>query len=180
LAASESNRALPPYQDGPVDRLGRGQQKVRVSSPAATRTAPGVQSPLPRRRRTFQRGAWRCRAPRSYPSPAFEAGCSAGCAHSRSYCAMNHLAQASLSSARCPDGCDDDHSSRFSGRRRTCPACWSCHSPRHTLKDGRRPSLAAAHLRKSFSGFCWLHLKHVFNRVRSASVSVYLLPRVVR
>jgi hypothetical protein len=31
LATSESNRALPPYQDGPFDRLGRGQRKVEVS-----------------------------------------------------------------------------------------------------------------------------------------------------
>lgn len=31
LAASELNRAIPPYQDGPVDRLGRGQRKVEVS-----------------------------------------------------------------------------------------------------------------------------------------------------
>jgi hypothetical protein len=31
LATSESNRALPPYQGGPFDRLGRGQRKVEVS-----------------------------------------------------------------------------------------------------------------------------------------------------
>jgi hypothetical protein len=31
LAASESNRAIPAYQAGPVDRLGRGQRKVEVS-----------------------------------------------------------------------------------------------------------------------------------------------------
>lgn len=33
LATSESNRALPPYQGGPFNRLGRGQRKMRVSSP---------------------------------------------------------------------------------------------------------------------------------------------------
>jgi len=37
LAARESNPALPPYQSGPVDRLGRGQRKTEVSSPAALR-----------------------------------------------------------------------------------------------------------------------------------------------
>ena len=31
MAASESNRAIPAYQAGPVDRLGRGQRKVEVS-----------------------------------------------------------------------------------------------------------------------------------------------------
>ncbi len=35
LATSESNRALPPYQSGPFDRLGRGQRKTEASSPAA-------------------------------------------------------------------------------------------------------------------------------------------------
>ena len=30
-AAEESNRALPPYQGGPFDRLGRGQRKAEVS-----------------------------------------------------------------------------------------------------------------------------------------------------
>lgn len=31
MATSESNRALPPYQGGPFDRLGRGQRKAEVS-----------------------------------------------------------------------------------------------------------------------------------------------------
>jgi len=33
LATAESNRAIPAYQTGPVDRLGRGQRKMEVSSP---------------------------------------------------------------------------------------------------------------------------------------------------
>ena len=35
LATAELNRAIPAYQAGPVNRLGRGQQKVTVSSPTA-------------------------------------------------------------------------------------------------------------------------------------------------
>jgi hypothetical protein len=77
----------------------------RCRAPRPVRAAAGFQGPLPRRRRTFQSGARRCRSLRCYPPPAFGAGCSAGCARSMSYCAMNHLAQASLSSTRCPDGC---------------------------------------------------------------------------
>jgi hypothetical protein len=32
LATAESNRAIPAYQAGPVDQLGRGQQRPEVSS----------------------------------------------------------------------------------------------------------------------------------------------------
>ena len=35
LATSESNRALPPYQGGPFDRLGRGQRITEVPTPSA-------------------------------------------------------------------------------------------------------------------------------------------------
>jgi hypothetical protein len=109
LAASELNRAIPLYQSGPVDRLGRGHwEEDGGVEPRDLLGPPRVfkaRCPLPRRRRTFQSGARRCRSLRCYPPPAFGAGCSAGCARSMSYCAMNHLAQASLSSTRCPDGC---------------------------------------------------------------------------
>jgi hypothetical protein len=47
LAASESNRAIPAYQAGPVDRLGRGQQKVRVSNPSAETPHPLATEPNP-------------------------------------------------------------------------------------------------------------------------------------
>jgi hypothetical protein len=40
LATSESNRALPPYQSGPFDRLGRGQRK-RGESNAQGRSSSG-------------------------------------------------------------------------------------------------------------------------------------------
>ena len=39
LAASESNRAIPAHQTGPVDQLGRGQRKTEDSDPSAH--APG-------------------------------------------------------------------------------------------------------------------------------------------
>ena len=46
---------------------------MRVSSPTAARTAAGVQSPLPRRRRTFQAGERRTRTVTLARSFAFEA-----------------------------------------------------------------------------------------------------------
>jgi hypothetical protein len=55
LAASELNRAIPPYQGGPVDRLGRGQQMGEEPTPSAR---------APHR---FQAGA--CR-PAGFPSIA--------------------------------------------------------------------------------------------------------------
>jgi hypothetical protein len=40
LAAAESNRAIPAYQAGPVDQLGRGQRKRRELNPQG-RSSPG-------------------------------------------------------------------------------------------------------------------------------------------
>jgi hypothetical protein len=59
LATSELNRALPPYQGGPFDRLGRGQQMGEDPTPSA---------PAPLR---LQTGA--CR-PAGFPSMAESGG----------------------------------------------------------------------------------------------------------
>lgn len=49
----ESNLAIPLYQSGPVDQLGRARErKVEVSIFRGV-TRAGFQGPLPRRRRTF-------------------------------------------------------------------------------------------------------------------------------
>jgi hypothetical protein len=40
LATAESNRALPAYQAGPVDRLGRGQRKAERVGVEPTREIP--------------------------------------------------------------------------------------------------------------------------------------------
>lgn len=82
LAASESNRAIPAYQAGPVERLGRGQRKVEVSSSQVS-PCTGFQGPLPRRRRTFQGGERRTRISRGYPPPGFRPGSAAWPIHPR-------------------------------------------------------------------------------------------------
>jgi hypothetical protein len=58
------------------------ERKMRVSSPAAARTATGIQSPLPRRRRTFHRGERRTRTVTLARSFAFEATPAAWRVHS--------------------------------------------------------------------------------------------------
>jgi hypothetical protein len=64
-ATLESNQAVNRVSDGPRQPAGSlpAERKIEVSSLATTRAATGVQSPLPRRRRTFHRGTKRCRPP---------------------------------------------------------------------------------------------------------------------
>jgi hypothetical protein len=47
LATAESNRAIPPYQGGPVDQLGRGQRNAEVSSPRGLKAAHGLLRAVP-------------------------------------------------------------------------------------------------------------------------------------
>lgn len=54
MGIRESDPAQPRYQRGSINQMDHAQRKARVSSPTAARTVTGVQSPLPRRRRTFQ------------------------------------------------------------------------------------------------------------------------------
>jgi hypothetical protein len=67
----------PPFEAGSATHSRRTltcqERKMRVSSPAAARTATGVQSPLPRRRRTFHGGERRTRTVTLARSFAFEA-----------------------------------------------------------------------------------------------------------
>jgi hypothetical protein len=59
-----SNLAVPLYQSGPFNQLGRARErKMRVSSSTSHKPATGFQGPLPRRRRTFHRGTRRFRPP---------------------------------------------------------------------------------------------------------------------
>lgn len=74
LATSESNRALPLYQSGPFDRLGRGQQMAEVPTPSASAPFrvqaggchPAASPSMCGRRRT--------RPPAVARSPDFESG----------------------------------------------------------------------------------------------------------
>jgi hypothetical protein len=55
---------LPLYQSGPFNQLGRARsEEGEGADPTAARTVTGVQSPLPRRRRTFHGGTRRFRPP---------------------------------------------------------------------------------------------------------------------
>jgi hypothetical protein len=67
----------PPFEAGsathPRRTLTCQERKMRVSSPTAARTVAGVQSPLPRRRRTFHGGERRTRTVTLARSFAFEA-----------------------------------------------------------------------------------------------------------
>jgi hypothetical protein len=67
LGARFALAITPPFEAGSEAHSRRTltcqERKVRVSSPAAARTAPGFQGPLPRRRRTFHRGTRRFRPP---------------------------------------------------------------------------------------------------------------------
>jgi hypothetical protein len=124
----------------PRHRLSRRQRKVRVSSPTAARAVTGVQSPLPRRRRTFQSGERRCRAPRCYPSPAFEAGCSAGCALS-----MSAVPPGVSRREMAEDGVFETHPAGPPGFR-PGPAAWLVHPPWRKAENSNLTELPAHRL----------------------------------
>jgi hypothetical protein len=69
LATAESNRAIPAYQTGPVDRLGRGQRMRQESNLQGGQARPGsgrVPSPIGLR---IHGGRRRSRAQRSRAHP---------------------------------------------------------------------------------------------------------------
>jgi hypothetical protein len=73
LAAAESNRAIPAYQAGPVDRLGRGQRK-RGGSNAQGRSSPAFKAGAVANLLALPSRRGRESDPQGQSSPVFETG----------------------------------------------------------------------------------------------------------